>query len=200
VRTRTAVSFLCAAGILGLIVQCGGGSSPTSNPTPVPTATPTATATPTPGSVLPAGMVCDPTPPPLYGIIVKVHAGSADRAVLDSRPIVINVDNYCERVTGIGGKFCDTRLEGNDQRVACDYMAIGKASDTGRWGPTWSFNGQACDGANFGSCANHQSDQFLAVAKANGKFEACAADNVPMWPDGGSRCGACNFQNGDCSK
>jgi len=145
-------------------------------------------------------MVCDPTPPPLYGIIVKVHAGTADRAVLDSKPIVINVDNYCERVTGIGGKFCDTRLEGNDQRVACDYLAIGKARDTGRWGPTWSFNDQPCDGANFGSCANHQSEQFLAVAKADGKFEACAADDVRVWPDGGSRCGVCNFKNGDCAK
>jgi hypothetical protein len=196
VRTRTAVSILCAAGILGLVVQCGGGSSPTSNPTPVPTATPT--ATPTPSSGLPAGMVCDPTPPPLYGIKVGAQAGNSDRTRLDSKPLVVNVDNYCERVLGVSGKFCDTRLEGNDQRVACDYLAVGKALDTGRWGPTWYYNGQLCDGANFANCANHATDQFLVAAKSPGRFEACANPSVPVHPDG-SRCGGCTFDAaGNC--
>lgn len=199
-RTRTVASILCAAGILGLVVQCGGGSSPTSNPTPIPTPTPTATPTPTSGSGLPAGMVCSPTPPPLYGMLLKVHGGGADRAVLDSKPIVINVDGYCEKATGSGGKYCETRLEGDPQRVACDYMAVGKAADTGRWGPRWYYNDQPCDGANFTNCANHQTEQFLVAAKANGKFEACAADDVPLWSDGGSRCGVCNFQDGECKK
>jgi hypothetical protein len=194
VRTRTAVSLLCAGLVLSVLIQCGGGSTPTSNPTAVPTATPT--ATPTPGSGLPAGMVCDPTPPPLYGIMVKVHDGP----VLDSKPIVINVDGYCEKQVGTGGKFCDTRLEGDPQRVACDYLAVGKALDTGRWGPTWYFNDQPCDGANLASCANHATDQFLVRAKTDGTFRACAASTVPVWSDGGSNCGECKFVNGDCAK
>lgn len=198
--TRTAVSILGVALVLGVVIQCGGGSSPTSSPTPVPTLSPTPTPTATPSNVLPSGLVCSPTPPPLYGMPIKVHAGTPDRAVIDSKPIVINVDNYCERATGIGGKYCETRLEGDPQRVACDYLAVGKASDTGRWGPRWYFNGQPCDGPNAASCLNHPTEQFLAIGKANGRFEACAADDVPVWPDGGSRCGLCILENGVCQK
>jgi hypothetical protein len=198
VTVRTAVFILCAAGGLGAIVQCGGSSSPTTNPTPVPTVAPTPTPTPTPaGIVLPPGMVCDPTPPPLYGMRVKKHDGTADRAVLDSKPLVENVDHYCERVSDVSGKFCDTRLEGNPQRVACDYMAVGKALDTGRWGPTWYYNGQPCDGANAANCLNHSTEQFLAIAKNPGRFEACASPLAPVAADG-SACGKCDFAAGEC--
>jgi hypothetical protein len=199
VRMRTAVFILCATASLGAIVQCGGSSSPTGSPTPATAVapTPTPTPTPTPGSGLPAGMVCDPTPPPLYGMKIGPHGGTPDRTVLDSKPLVVNVNGYCERI-GESGRFCETRLEGDPQRVACDYMAVGKALDTGRWGPTWYYNNQLCDAANLGNCANHGSDQFLAVAKAQGRFEACAAPTVPVDPDG-SRCGECNFNaSGDC--
>ncbi len=194
-RQRTAVFILCATATLGAIVQCGGSSSPTGNPTPAPTVA--ATPSPTPGSALPTGMVCNPTPPPLYGMKVGPHGGNADRTVLDSKPLVVNVDGYCERI-GESGRFCETRLEGDPQRVACDYMAVGKALDTGRWGPTWYYNNQLCDAANFASCANHATDQFLAVAKAQGRFEACAAPTVAVDPDG-SRCGGCTFDaSGAC--
>jgi hypothetical protein len=196
VRTRTAVFILCAAATLGAIVQCGGGgSSPTSNPTAVPTVAPT--ATPTPSSGLPAGMVCDPTPPPLYGMQVTMQDGNADRARLDSKPLVMNVDGYCERVNGVSGRFCETRKEGDAQRVACDYLAVGKALDTGRWGPTWYYNNQPCDGANFANCANIESNQFLVAAKNPGRFEACVNPSVPVHPDGGP-CGGCTFANGTC--
>jgi hypothetical protein len=200
VRSRTAIFTLGAAATLGAIIQCGGGSSPTNPPTPGPTATPTPnpTATPT-GIVLPAGMVCDPTPPPLYGMNVKVHGGGADSAVLDSKPLVVNVDSYCERVNGVSGRFCDTRREGDPQRTACDYLAVGIASDTGRWGPRWYYNRQPCDGANFSNCANNADNQFMARAKSPGLFEACAADNAPVHADGG-RCGGCDFANGECRR
>jgi hypothetical protein len=146
-------------------------------------------------------MVCDPTPPPLYGIQVRPHGGNADRTVLDATPVVINVDSYCERVVGMSGKFCGTRLEGDPQRGACDYLAVGKAQDTGRWGPTWYYNNQLCDGANFGNCANNSNDQFLVNAKAPGLFEACAAPNVPIAAPDGSACGGCTFDtSGNCAK
>jgi hypothetical protein len=190
---RSAVLVLTAAAALGAIVQCGGSdSSPTVNPTPVPTVAPT--PTPAAGIVLPAGMVCSPTPPPLYGIHVKKHDGTADRAVLDSKPLVVNVDNYCERVNNVSGRFCETRKEGDPQRVACDYLAVGQAADTGRWGPRWYYNGQPCDGVN---CVNHSTDQFLAIAKNPGRFEACASPLATVAPDA-SRCGGCNFENGEC--
>ena len=81
-------------------------------------------------------------------------------------------------------RFCDTRLEGDPQRTACDYLATGKSPATGRWGPTWYWNGKPCDGENFTSCANHQDNQFMAIAKTSGLYEACAGPGVPIHPDG----------------
>jgi hypothetical protein len=134
-------------------------------------------------------MTCNPTPPPLYGMKVKIHDDSPTRKILDSKPLVVNVDGYCARV-GSGGdsvKFCDTRPEGDLQRVACDYLATGQASN-GRWGPTWTWNDKPCDGENFTSCANQQDNQFMAIAKDSGTYVACAAADRPVGADGG-RCG-----------
>ncbi len=177
--------MLWGAAIVAL-AQCGGGAStPTSSVTPPPTTLPTPVPTPTPG--LPAGMICSPTPPPLLRMHVKIHAGVPGRYVLDSKPIVPNIDHYCDRVGFGDWKFCDTRPEGDLQRVACDYMATGKAADTGRWGPTWYFENSMCD-LSGGNCTNHQTEQFLAIAKGSGTYEACAAPDVPVAANG-SRCG-----------
>jgi hypothetical protein len=172
---------------LGLALSaCGSGSSsPTTNPTPI--TNPTPTTNPTPGSGLPVGMVCDPTPPPILRMHVKVHINSGGRIVLDSKPVVPNIDHYCDRVGFGEWKFCDTRPEGNAQRVACDYLVTGKAKDTGRWGPTWFYGGDLCS-ASPDKCANHQTEQFMAVVKEPGTFEACADESWPVAPDG-SRCG-----------
>jgi hypothetical protein len=174
-----------AVGALRL-AGCGAGSSPTQGPTP-PVATPTPTPTPTPDSGLPPGMTCNPTPPPLLRMQLKVHADSGDRKVLDSKPVVVNVDGYCDRVGFGSWKFCDTRPEGDPQRGACDYLVAGKAEDTGRWGPTWFYETDLC--AYFpDECANHPSNQFMAVAKGKGIYEACAAEGWPV-ADNGTRCG-----------
>jgi hypothetical protein len=168
------------------LVRCGAGSSPTQGPTPPP-ATPTPTPTPTPSSGLPPGMVCDPTPPPILRMHLKVHDDSGDRKVLDSKPLVVNVDNYCDRMGFGSWKFCDTRPEGHPQREACDYLVTGKAEDTGRWGPTWYYGPDLCQYFP-DSCANHASNQFMAVSKSNGIFEACAAEGWPV-AENGTRCG-----------
>jgi hypothetical protein len=121
---------------------------------------------------------------------VKIHDDAGTRKILDSKPLVMNVDGYCAKV-GSGGetqKFCDTRLEGHPDRAACDYLATGKSPATGRWGPTWTWDGKPCDGANFTSCANHQENQFMAIAKTTGRYEACVAPDVPVDPEG-QRCG-----------
>jgi hypothetical protein len=171
------------------LAQCGAGSSsPTGTPTPaVVVATPTPTATPTPSSGLPPGMTCNPTPPPILRMHLKIHDDSGDRKVLDSKPLVANVDHYCDRVGFGDWKFCETRPEGHPERVACDYLVTGKAEDTGRWGPTWFYGKDLC--SYFPSdCNNHPTVQFMAIAKSKGTYEACAAGGWPV-ASNGTRCG-----------
>ena len=173
------------------LAQCGAGSSsPTGSPTPVivtPTPTPTPTPAPTPGSSLPPGMTCDPTPPPILRMHLGVFDDSGGRKVLDSKPLVANVDNYCDRVGFGDWKFCDTRPEGHPERVACDYLVTGKAEDTGRWGPTWFYGRDLCSYFP-GDCANHPTNQFMAIAKAPGTYEACASKDWPV-ASNGTHCG-----------
>jgi hypothetical protein len=187
VPLRRLAGAVLAAFVLATLVSCGGGSSsPTVNPTPVVTATPTTTPTPdSPG-------LCSPTPPPLYGIHVKIHDDSGFRKILDSRPQVINVGSdpsYCEQAGFGNGPFCFTRTEGGDEQMfACDSMAVGRSVETGRWGPTWYYNGQPCaaQGEGVVGCKNHPDNQFLVIAKGPGTYAACANPNVPV---AGDRCG-----------
>ena len=185
---------VCAgAAAVALLIQCGSGSSaPTITPTPKPPIqvspipTPTPSPTPTPAPTLPTGMVCSPTPPPLLRMQLKIHANDAGRLVLDSKPVVPNIDHYCARVGFGEWKFCDTRPEGDLQRVACDYMATGMSEDTGRWGPTWYYGNDLCGSG--GGCSNHPTNQFMAIAKVSGTYTACAADSAPV-ADNGGHCG-----------
>lgn len=184
---RLALAFATVAA--ATLVYCGGGSSPTGgNPTPVPTVAPSATPTP-------LTSICSPTPPPLYGIAVKIHDDSGFRKILDSRPRVVNsydtVPSYCEIVDQGNGPFCFTRTEGGDQQLfACDSLAVGKALDTGRAGPTWYFNGLPCtaEGDSANGCRNHPDNQFLVIAKGPGEYAACANPSVKVAPTG-SNCG-----------
>ena len=178
--------LIVSAALIGALAGCGGSSSPSQPATPTPGPTPTPVPTPTPGIVLPPGMTCSPTPPPLYGMKVSIFDDSSPPIILDSKPLVTNVEGYSARV-GTGGetqKFCETRPEGHPERTACDYLMTGKSPATGRWGPTWTWNGKPCDGENFTSCANHQDNQFMAVAKTTGQYEACASSEVVIAPEG----------------
>lgn len=182
-----------ALAVLGVVAMstlaaCGGGSS--SAPTAAPTPVPTPVATPTPVSDSPG--FCSPTPPPLYGIKVKIHDDSGFRKILDTRPQVINVGSnpsYCEIAGFANGNFCFTRTEGGDaQMFACDSMAVGRSPETGRWGPTWYYNGKPCEavGETTAGCRNHPDNQFMVIAKGPGEYVACANPNVPV---AGDRCG-----------
>lgn len=181
-----------------------GGSSAGPSPVTTPTPAPTPAATPSPVTT---GLDCFPTPPPLYGIPVKVIFDSGgERRALDSRPQVINIDNYCEKAGfASSAKFCFTRTEGDPMAAACDMMAVGRASDTGRWGPTWSYNGKPCTaGPGEPGCSNHESNQFLVNTRGDGVYEACASADTPLSQDPvrpGSRCGVCTLQGaGDCQE
>jgi hypothetical protein len=121
---------------------------------------------------------------------VKLQLDNGFRKQLDSWPLVPNVDNYCRRV-GLDGIRCETRPEDHAQRPACDALVVGRATDTGRFGPTWSRNDQPCiPAANPGDpgCSNHPDNQFLVIARGRGTYLACASGSVPL-ADGGSRCG-----------
>jgi hypothetical protein len=174
--------------------QCGSSSSsPTGTPTPpLALPTPSPTATPPPAG-LPAGMVCSsPTPPPLLRMSLKIHGGEAGRLVLDSKPLVANENGYCDKVGFGDWKFCETRAEGDPEREACDYLVTGRATDTGRWGPTWYHDYDICASIP-DLCVNHGSNQFLVVAKGNGEYRACAAEGWPLAADG-ARCGTIEIE------
>ncbi len=168
------------------LAHCGGGGSDSPTPAaPPPAATPA--PPPAPG---PVTLSCDPTPPPLRGWRMKIHQNQGRRKTLDATPQVMDVDNYCQR-TGQDGDFCFTRREGDPHRADCDRMAVGMAGDTGRYGPTWFFEGGPCVetvGEGESGCSNHPDNQFLVIAKGTGRVAACASEDVLIE---GDRCGEC---------
>ena len=196
------VSLLAASVVTG---SCGHDGSTTGGAEPLPNANafipsapaPQPTPTPAPGTVpeddpLPAtpGRPTDqggvsagcgaPAPPAVTQINVTVHGGNGDRVVLDSTPLVGPDAAYCRQIGFTDGRlYCPVRAEGHPERVACEAARVGRASDTGRVGPTWSANGKACGAADSGaSCLNHPDNQFLVFAYGAGRFRACAASGV----------------------
>lgn len=176
---------LFGAAALAALAGCGDDSS---NPTTPPAPAPTVTPAPTPTPVSPA---CSPTPPALYGIQIKILNAGGYRKTLGATPLVANYDGYCGKVGFDPNQwFCTTRPDGDPSRAACDALAVGRSGDTGRFGPTWYWEGKPC--AQTGDqqgCENHPTDQFLAYAKGSGEYAACAAPEIEFEPEGGSRCG-----------
>jgi hypothetical protein len=171
------IIFLGAFSLSG----CGSSSSSSSSPNspvatlpPAPAPTPVPTPTPDPFTAK-----CVPTPPPIHGMKLKVQVDQGYRKLLDSKPIVQNLDGYCAKMGfSASAPYCDTRPEGDPLREACDALAVGKAEDTGRYGPTWSFNDQPCADAGSASegCLNHSDNQFMVIAKGPGIYLACPAE------------------------
>ena len=163
-----------------------------SAPAPQPTPTPTPGTAPeddpipaTPGRPADEGNGVSagcgaPAPPAVTQFNVTVHARQADRVLLDSTPLVGPDAAYCRLIGFTDGRlYCPVRAEGNPERVACEAARVGRASDTGRVGPTWSANGKGCGGADSGaSCLNHPDNQFLVFAYGAGRFRACSAGGV----------------------
>lgn len=162
-------------------------------PAPQPTATPTPASEPEPdpypydpgdgggggggGNV--SGTCGQPLPPPIARVNVQLHGGSSSRALLDSTPLVSDA-TYCRSIGFTDGRsVCPVRMEGDPERAACEALRVGRASDTGRAGPTWSANGKSCNGPDGGtSCLNHSDNQFLVWAYGSGTFRACTAGGV----------------------
>ncbi len=198
------VGLIVVAALAAALAACdsSSGTAPTP-PTTVPAPAPTPTPTPTPDPLAALKAQCGaPSPAPLYGMKVAVQLDNGFRKLVDSRPIVINegrgtADSYCGKV-GFDSRaaYCDTRPEGHPQRESCDILVVGRASDTGRYGPTWSKDGKACVEAGSATdpgCTNHAGNQFLAIARGPGDMLACASD---VWPAVGARCGGCTVYEG----
>lgn len=120
-----------------------------------------------------------PLPPPVDRLRVVVHADQGFRKVLDSTALVRG-QAYCAEVGFTDGRlYCPTRPEGHPEVDACNELSVGRASDTGRVGPTWTYRGAPCDNsASSGSCKNHPANQFLVFVHGPGTARACTAAGV----------------------
>jgi hypothetical protein len=158
---------------------CGSSSNPSGpvvTPTPVPTPTPTPTPEP---DNLQKDTYCVPAPPPLVKIKLKIQLDFGYKKVLDSRAFVGPDRAYCASV-GLPGEVCPVRDENDPMSVTCNNLVMGKALDTGRYGPTWYYNGELCRpigvGGDAAGCRNHVSNQFFIDAFGPGTYLACGAN------------------------
>jgi hypothetical protein len=149
-----------------------------------PTGSSDTTTTTTTPTTLPGPGACNPTPPPLFRMEITIESSNGHTRTLKVTPTVPNTDGYCDRV-GFGAyKFCDVRRPEDPQRAACEALAVGRATDTGRWGPTWTYSANyepahACVGGDPG-CTNHPSDQFRVIANGPAQYYATASATVPL--------------------
>jgi hypothetical protein len=185
VRSQRAVLVVCAVAALAASVQCGGSpASPSITPTPIttPTPTPTPTATPDP-NVPPAGLDCgEPYPPPVTRFSVAIHQKDVGFWQIDSTPLVGPDVDYCWTIGFTDGRsICPVRVEGAPDREACELWRTGKAKDTGKYGPTWTFIGKdgtesGCSSAPDAPCQHYEDDGHYFQVKAikGGLYRACS--------------------------
>jgi hypothetical protein len=154
---------------------------------PNPTPTPTPEVPPLPadpggggGSGVLIGFCGGPAPPSISRVKVAVLNTQPARRVLNATPLVGPDEAYCRLIGYTDGRlFCPVRPEGHPEREACEALQVGRATDTGRAGPTWTADGRPCLGRTGGaSCQNHPDNQFLVIAFGTGIFEACTASGT----------------------
>ena len=131
------------------------------------------------GDVPPAGSGCGkPYPPPIYDFAAKIHVYGPGYLTLDSTPLVGPDVVYCLNVGYTDGRaYCAVRAEHGQEREACEAWRVGKAKDTGRYGPTWTFRGQYCTGQASG-CENHTDNQYELFAWENGLYVMCGQNGA----------------------
>ena len=119
-----------------------------------------------------------PLPPALSALNVKVHLRGAEAWILDSTPLVGPDATYCAKIGFTDGRaVCPVRPEGNPEREACELYVTGRAADTGRPGPTWTFGGRFCTGRASG-CENSAENQYQLRVFQGGTFKACGQNGV----------------------
>jgi hypothetical protein len=128
----------------------------------------------------PSGIGCaKPYPPPIDHFNSKIWQPGRDFVTFDSTPIVGPDAEYC-RLAGYtdGRVYCPVRNEGYPDRVACEAWRVGKATDTGRDGPTWTLDGELCKGIAVNGCENHPDNQYKLFAAKNGLYKMCGQNGA----------------------
>jgi len=128
----------------------------------------------------PIGSGCGrPYPPEVTRFNCKVHLKGSEFYTLDSTPIVGPDVSYCASIGFTDGRsLCPIRAEGAPDRKACEDWRIGKASDTGRDGPTWTkADGSFCTGPDSG-CANHPDNQYQLFTYKGGTYTVKAENGA----------------------
>jgi hypothetical protein len=132
----------------------------------------------------PSGSGCGkPYPDPIHHFNAKVHIKGRDYHTLDSTPIVGPDANYCAAIGYTDGRgYCPVRIEGSRDRVECENWRVGKATDTGRPGPTWQYKSggtlEYCQGLKVNGCENHPSNQYGLLAAKGGTYVMCAQNGA----------------------
>jgi hypothetical protein len=127
--------------------------------------------------VPPAGSGCGrPYPPKVTRFNVKVLMKSPQFYTIDSTPMVGPNIAYCASIGYTDGRsICSIRPEGGPytDREACENWRVGKAKDTGRFGPTWTIEGtgQYCTG-EASNCTNSPDIQYQIRVYRSGSFRA----------------------------
>jgi hypothetical protein len=123
----------------------------------------------------PAGSGCGwPYPPPISHMNCKIHLTGPDYYTLDSTALVGPDPSYCAMAGFFDGRaLCPVRPPDSPERVPCENWIMGNAKDTGKPGPTWTFNGQYCTGKDMG-CEHHPTDPWGLLAYKGGTYQVCA--------------------------
>ena len=132
-----------------------------------------------PANAPPVGTGCyTPYPPPITRFNCKVHFKGKEFYTLDSTPLVGPDLEYCASIGFSGRTLCPVRPEGAPDRVGCENWRVGKAKDTGRYGPTWTkADGSYCTGFESG-CANSPDGQYQLWAYQGGTYTATAENGA----------------------
>jgi hypothetical protein len=121
----------------------------------------------------PAGSGCGaPYPPSINRMSCKLHLMGPEYFTLDSTALVDGIDS-CNSVGFTGRPTCPVRKEDSPERRPCEQWRVGKAEDTGRYGPTWTVNGKYCTGQESG-CANHPENQYALLVYTSGTYQVCS--------------------------
>ena len=191
---RSSLVLTCLLGtatLASLTLAAGCGSSPSGpsvTPTPIPAPTPLPTPTPDP-NVPPVGSGCgEPYPPPISRFQVYVHQKDRDFWQVDSTPLVGPDREYCRSIGFTDNRsYCPVRTEGSPDREACELWRVGKATDTGKPGPTWTFIGKdgresycSTTDAPDAPCWHYNGGEHYFQIKAitGGLYRACTASGT----------------------
>jgi hypothetical protein len=133
----------------------------------------------TSADVPPAGTGCGrPYPPPITRFSCKVHLRAPEYHTVDATPKVGPNVEYCNAIGFVGQSICPVRPEGAEDRAYCENWRVGRAQDTGRWGPTWTNgSGEACTGPD-SNCSNTPDNQYQVRVYRSGQVHASAENGA----------------------